>query len=333
MGQYPPIDIDEIAQQAGLNLNSQFVIRFQQYGEDDFSGNAANDIDEFYLDNVEVYNPGLNYHDLSTSDFEDDFDTGTMKDSWAWNFADASANIVPASAITGPMNLVEVQNGVGLNNSFGVAIGRRCGNIFTTNAFDLHLNLEETSGVKMSFDIKDIADETHIDDAIYFSNDDGKSFYKAFAFDFGSLSNNVFQDYLIDVSVIAETLDLPLTDKFIIRFQQHGEDDFSGYAANDLDGIYLDNVNVFSMTTSVEEVLGKNEIELFPNPTSGFINVKNVNRLNEINSIEIVDIYGHLVWQKSKIGLFNLNHIDLRELATWIYFDSGNQRTIKLVKE
>ena len=36
-GQFPPIDVDELAAQYGLNLTSQFIIRFQQYGYGDFN--------------------------------------------------------------------------------------------------------------------------------------------------------------------------------------------------------------------------------------------------------------------------------------------------------
>ena len=41
-GQHPPIDVDGIATELGLELTNQFVIRFQQTGQSDFVGGSNN---------------------------------------------------------------------------------------------------------------------------------------------------------------------------------------------------------------------------------------------------------------------------------------------------
>jgi PKD repeat protein len=245
-GQYPPLDVDGLASAAGLSLTSQFVIRFQQRGEDDFSGSTENSEDGFYIDEVRVYDPGLVYHNLSQEDFFDDFETGIFDDSWAWNFADATSTINTNNSITSPMGVVAIEDGGGVDNTRGVIMGRRCDGdgIFTTNALDLHLNLANQGDVALTFLIADSYDGTDDDDGIYFSDDGGNSFSKVFGFDFSNEPNLSFVNYQLSISDLATANNLTLTDQFVVRFQQRGEDDFSGSTEASEDGIYLDSIYV-----------------------------------------------------------------------------------------
>jgi len=163
-GQHPPLDVDKLASAESLSLTDQFIIRFQQRGVDDFVGNSGTAGDGFFLDDVNVYDPGLVY---ATLPFEDDFDTGVFKDSWAWNFADQTATVGSNFGITSPMSKVAIEGSIGIDNTNGVAIGRRCDGAFTTNALDLHLDLSSQSNVEMTFWIADWFDETDPDDGIY----------------------------------------------------------------------------------------------------------------------------------------------------------------------
>jgi PKD repeat protein len=245
-GQHPPLDVDGLAAAVGLSLTSQFVIRFQQRGEDDFSGNTEGSEDGFYIDEVRVYDPGLVYHNLSQEDFFDDFEIGLFDDSWAWNFADATSTVITSNAVTSPMGVVSIEDGVGADNTRGVIMGRRCDGdgVFTTNALDLHLNLSNQGDVAMTFLIADSYDGTDDDDGIYFSDDGGNSFSKVFSFDFSNAPNLSFVDYQLSVSDLATANNLVLTDQFVVRFQQRGEDDFGGNTEGSEDGIYLDSVYV-----------------------------------------------------------------------------------------
>jgi hypothetical protein len=337
-GQHPPIDVDGLAASAGLNMTSQFVIRFQQRGEDDFGGNSATSEDGFFLDEVKVHDPGLIYHDLSQGDFEDDFDNGLLKESWAWNFADETSTISSNFAITSPMSMIEVQDGIGINNTYGVAIGRRCDNVFTTNALDLHLNLLNQTDVEMTFWIADSFDETDNDDGIYFSDDGGISFIKVFDFDFSISPNNVFEEYQIPISALMTTNGLEPTENFVIRFQQRGEDDFSGNSATSEDGFYLDDVNITGMTTSIVDISKSKNLVIFPNPSSEKVNVEIKNDISNQNMrIEIFDILGNPIHSRIR-NLSNGKYLlDISTIPTGVYFISilftdGEKYTEKLIK-
>lgn len=247
-GQHPPIDVDGLAADAGLSLSDQFVIRFQQRGENDFSANGFGS-SGIQLDDVRVYDPGLVYHNLSQGPFSDNFENSLFGSSWAWNFADVTSTVSTSNEVTSPMGVVAIQDGRGINNSRGVAIGRRCdGNgIFTTNALDLHLNLNNQANVDMTFFLSGRNEIIDDDDGIYFSNNGGDSFSKVF--DFPDPLQNNFDSIYLSVSDLAMANNIVFTNEFIIRFQQRGENDFSANGSGS-NGIYIDNVNVTGTTSN-----------------------------------------------------------------------------------
>jgi len=241
LSKHPPLDVDLLATKNGLSLTSQFVVRFQQRGQDDFRGSNENASDGFYIDDVEVYDPNLTY---AAVPFQDDFETGLLKEAWAWNFADATATVPSNFNITSPMSIVEIQAGEGRLNSNGVVFGRECDGASTVNAFDLHLNLQNAGNTELKFWAADDYDDTDADDGIYFSADAGNNFTKVFSFDFTSTPNNRFEEYSLSVTDLANTNGLDFTNTFVIRFQQRGEDDFSGSNETASDGFYLDDVEI-----------------------------------------------------------------------------------------
>jgi Secretion system C-terminal sorting domain len=238
-GTFPPFDIDDLAAKAGLALTDKFIIRFQQHDDGDFfnSGIAA---DGLYIDDVNVYVPTITYANLP---FTDRFESGSLGENWKWRFADATA--LPALNVSKPSNIVEAIAGTGFNSNYAVALGKRCDDGLTTNALDLHLNLAGQTQVEMTFDIFDNDEENHTQDGLYFSDNGGLTFRKVFSFLPESWCNQYGAFPPLDVDDLAAKAGLKLTDKFIIRFQQHDDGDFfnSGIAA---DGLYLDNVEVYT---------------------------------------------------------------------------------------
>jgi hypothetical protein len=333
-GQHPPLDVDKLADNAGLNLTNQFIIRFQQRGEDDFIGGSSVAGDGFVLDDVKVYDPQLVY---ATLPFEDDFNTGIFKNAWAWNFADQTATINSNFDITSPMSRIDIQSGSGINNTNGVAMGRRCDGAFTTNALDLHLNLSDHSNIEMSFWISDWFDETDVDDGIYFSNDAGENFNKVFDFDFSNTANNTYLEYIINISDLANLNSIELTENFVVRFQQRGENDFSGASNVAGDGLFLDNINISELTTSASSVPNKNLIKIYPTPSIDEINI-DFTRLNQ--KVEDIELYNHLgnILLSKKVKNQNSNHeFDLSGFPSGIYFlsvklSNGNLITKKVLK-
>lgn len=237
-GYFPPLDIDELAAKINMTLTDKFIIRFQQYGSSDFSGTA----DGFYIDDVKVYVEEHPFFPVSAGQpFTEDFETGSFRTMWDWNWADKTNTL--ADIATRPSNYVWVENGEGFNGSeFAAAFGKRCEDGFATNALDLYLNLANLRQVKMTFWIRDYFDETQKDDGIYFSNDGGLTFKKAFSFNPTDWCDNVWGQFPpFDIAAMAQNIGMTLTDRFVIRIQQHGSSDFSGTA----DGWYIDDVRVY----------------------------------------------------------------------------------------
>ncbi|MEQ9380476.1 MAG: T9SS type A sorting domain-containing protein, partial [Imperialibacter sp.] len=199
--------------------------------------NGINDEDGFYIDNVIVREPPVTY---ATLPFEDNFDDGTMKSPWAWVQPDSTVTDLNTIIPSADYGLTSGAN----SNSFWVFMGKLCdNNAFATNALDLHLNLSGQSEVELVFDINSFFDETHAEDGIYFSEDGGNNFIKVIDWDPESWTDNTwFTHPSVNVGLLAIQNGLQLTDRFVIRFQQHDNADFNG--TNDEDGIRIDNVFV-----------------------------------------------------------------------------------------
>jgi|GEM_PF-2104478 len=241
-GLHPPIDVRKLAEQNGLTLSDQFVIRFQQYDDADFFGTG--DEDGFLMDNIRVYDPLVEYAGLP---FFDNFETGVIGNAWTWAAADET--VLPAVGVVKPSNQRGVFANEGIEGSFGVIMGKLCDQPanFTANALDLHLNLAGEEEVILEFWIEDVGDETHIQDGIYFSDDGGASFVKVWDFDPEEWCNGYGQHPPLDVVFLASKNGLALTDQFIIRFQQYDDADFFG--TGDEDGFRFDEVSVYNPRT------------------------------------------------------------------------------------
>ena len=238
LNRYPPIPIDELAAAAGLSLTEQFVVRFQQRGENDRSGSAS---DGLYVDEVRVVADAYEYASLP---FEDNFESGQWKPAWEWSFAEGTDSLAGLSPTTTVANLVEVQQRVGLDGSRGVRLTRAFDGAFTTNAFDLHLDLEGERDVALGLYVRSYDDETDRNDGIYLSDDGGRGFVKVLDFDpdFWCGTSVIGRYPDIDIDGLAEAAGLDLTSTFVIRIQQRGEADVSG---SNSDGIAIDEVRVF----------------------------------------------------------------------------------------
>ena len=169
-----------------------------------------------------------------TTIYEEDFETGQLD----------PAHWMARPSLAGVAGLVDVADGIGLGSSLGARLGKSSdGNGFTTNALDLKLDLAGWHDVKLSFWIFDNQDETHSEDGIYFSDDNGMNFEKVLDFHPADWCDYRYGQFTpVDVSQLATQHELDLNDQFVIRFQQHDDDDFFGNP----DGFYLDNVRVYA---------------------------------------------------------------------------------------
>ncbi len=301
-GQYPPIQVHKLAAQNGLNLTSQFIIRFQQHDDQDFSGN----VDGLIFDDIRVYVPELEYAPIP---FEESFETGAFRPMWAWRFAEETA--LPATNVTRPSNYVAVEaSNTAHTGQYSVPMGKLCDDGFATNALDLHLNLAGKDVVKLSFWINVWAEETQIQDGIWFSNNGGQSFTKVYGFNFENVVNYQYYQISLDVVALAIANDIPPTSQFIIRFQQHDDMDFYGQP----DGFILDDINVTEMTSATEET-ALNRIGIFPNPVSDVLWINNLP--NKITHFRVLDFQGRVIQSGT---LKNELKLATGNMPTGVYF-------------
>ncbi|MEM9831670.1 MAG: hypothetical protein AAF944_13600 [Bacteroidota bacterium] len=232
-GAYPPININRLAHQHGIPLTSQFVIRFQQHGDDDFTGTRLSS-DGIYLDDIELREVKVRY---ATYPFLESFEEDSLAAYWRISMPDTRDTSVTVTP-TGKIALVSTPAGQAL------ALGSTVDRFYNTNAIDLYINLSQTVSPELSFSILNHYDETHPQDGIYFSQDAGRNFVKVYHFDGSHWANRTWgRLYALDIQELAAQHQLVLTDQFVIRFQQHDDDDFTGTRAVS-DGIYLDNISI-----------------------------------------------------------------------------------------
>lgn len=311
---YPPIDISRLAADAGLEMVSEFVIRFLQKGSHDFIGGASNQ-DGFYFDNIKVYNPGIEYTSLP---MEDDFETGILQSWWAQNDADKTSSSQNGEMINSPTNIIDVKEPFGVGGSYGVRLGKICSGVITSNALDLHLNLIDETNVELRFMLLNNFNANYEENGVFFSNDAGNNFVKIYDFDFTSIIAGEYIEISMNISNLVSEQYLELSEKSIIRFQQKGEHDFTGGASNQ-EGYFLDNIFVNSVTTSNVSIASDLMIKTYPNPTMDklFLNVAS-NSVEGISKTSLTSMSGeHFDIRMNRI--YNNISFDIADLSSGIY--------------
>lgn len=245
-GQLPPIPVSKLVTLYDLDLNDQFVIRFQQVGTADF--NLSGDEDGILIDDVFLYSPPEVF---AIPPFFDNFDTGMMHPAWkqvdgrlcggTWTTNRAS---VP-DGICGIVDNVGIVTDPAYSGFYALAMGKRYDNtnVVGANAMDLHLNLSGQQCVRLSFQILDFYESFNADEGIWFSDNGGMSFKQVYTFYADDWNDNLYgQLPPLDVVHLATENGLSLTDKFVIRFQQVSYNDFN--TSGDEDGFLIDDVRV-----------------------------------------------------------------------------------------
>ncbi len=234
-GQLPPLSISQLAHAHDLSLTDRFVIRFQQHDDDDFDGSRLTS-DGYFLDDIRVVSRPVVYASLP---FTEDFEQVSLEPYWHWcapQYEGITTEIKP----TGVVETVFFDSLMGRV----IRMGSLADKSYVTNALDLYIDLSKAQAPALSFWVWDNYDETHAQDGIYFSDDGGNNFKKVYDFDGDQWGDQAFgRLYALDIKELATTQQLNLTDTFVIRFQQHDDDDFEGTRTIS-DGIYLDNIRV-----------------------------------------------------------------------------------------
>ncbi|MEL6867896.1 MAG: hypothetical protein AAFP19_25955, partial [Bacteroidota bacterium] len=173
--------------------------------------------------------------------FYDGFESGTLNPQF-WTARPGAANA-----------WVAVEDSIGnvpiaAAGQFAVLLGKTDDNDYVVNSLDLHFDLSNHTAVYLSFWIADFYEDSHPEDGLYFSDNNGQSFTKVFNFDAANWTNSYGQFPPFPIHRLAASSGLQLNDQFIIRFQQGGSGDFNTYGAED--GLWIDEVTLFSSPTT-----------------------------------------------------------------------------------
>ena len=208
------LDLDTIAQDRGLTLNSQFQIKFQFY-DDDYIPN-----DGFAIDEVRVRPPPV--PTPASFPFYDGFESGSLGESWITTFTkEGRVQVSDAYAYAGTYSLL-------LDDW-------EYDGIYSTAAAILAVDLSGQSKVNLDFWWREFSDEYHVEDGVFISDDGGASWSRLLL-----LSDNAssWQHQVVDLAAAAQSKGLELNDQFRIKFQFYDDD----YIPND--GFAFDEVQL-----------------------------------------------------------------------------------------
>ncbi len=232
-GKLVSLNIKALAAAKGLPLTSRFAIRFQQHDDDDFTGNRMSS-DGIYLDNIEIKVPVIEYASIP---FAEDFETRELGASWKINPAFSTA----AAAHIKPEGYIGFADTLSHTGQQSLALGKLVDGTASTNALDLHLQLEHQQKLTLGFWLYDNYERKDTTDGIWLSQDGGKTFKKAADFHYNTI--DTFQYYSLDLDHLISTLGMEYTNQFVIRFQQSGERKLTGIG-NLKEGFFIDDITV-----------------------------------------------------------------------------------------
>ncbi len=212
------LDLDAAAAGAGLSLNDEFVVKFQQY---DNYGIAT---DGFAFDEIGVA-PGGGGGNGATPPYATGFEGGL--DAY-WSIVEGTEGRVQVTSANAPFAGTQHLT---MDDSVD-------GGAYSQNEAWLRLNLAGQGQVQLTFRWKDFAEETHAQDGVFFSDDDGQNFVKVFDLNGGSTPNGVWQTANLDLDALAAGAGLSLTSSFVVKFQQ-----YDNYGIS-TDGMAFDDVSV-----------------------------------------------------------------------------------------
>ncbi|MFC2111520.1 C25 family cysteine peptidase, partial [Bacteroidota bacterium] len=216
------IDVDKLAQEAGLIFTDVFVIKFQQFDNWYSICNNPGGGDGFAFDEINVYNDSaVTYSSIPyTTSFENGLDN-----SWRINSTLSRGRIVSTSTKTPHLG------------NYHLTMDASLGGAYYTNQAKLHLDLSSESDVQLSFWWKDFGDENHTEDGIYFSDDGGDNFVKVKSL---QDTSHFWMQKNLNVDALCQANNLSLSSSFVINFQQ-----YDNYAIG-ADGMAFDDIEVNS---------------------------------------------------------------------------------------
>ncbi len=214
------LDLDALASSNGLSLTSTFVVKFQQYD------NYAITTDGHAIDDISVTaGSGGGGGDYASLPYSTGFEGG-LDNYWSTDSDNSFGRVQTASA-NGPHG-----------GSTHLTMDSNTNGNYATNEAVLALDLSGETQVDLSFWWKEFGDETHSQDGVYFSDNDGSSYVKVLDLNGASYTNNTWQSFDLDVDALASANGLSLSGTFLVKFQQ-----YDNYAIT-TDGHAIDDISV-----------------------------------------------------------------------------------------
>ncbi len=153
---------------------------------------------------VEVLITQFGAQAYATLPYQTGFESGSLDEFWR----------VVNSAPVGQVQ-VSTANGPHSGN-FHLTMDVSASGEYVVNEAWLCLDLSGTAEAELDFWWKDVGDETHVKDAVYFSDDGGATFQTVHQF--WSHAFDGWTNFVLDIDELAGASGLALTDKFIIKF-------------------------------------------------------------------------------------------------------------------
>lgn len=121
-------------------------------------------------------------------------------------------------------------------------------------------------------------------------------------------SNELYKNHVIDLHDYFN-----FNDTIIVRFRLYSDGYVVGW------GWVVDDFKFNNTNTSVKNEIAKNEVSVYPNPTSSYLNIS-INQNMKYSKINLININGQLIKSIQPSNNQYEYKIDVRELAKGIYF-------------
>ncbi|MEN8008081.1 MAG: S8 family serine peptidase [Candidatus Krumholzibacteriota bacterium] len=146
------------------------------------------------------------------------------------------------TASTNVGRILVTTNNTPHGGSYHLTMDSATNGTYCQNEAWLHLDLGGESQADLTFWWKDFSDETHTQDGVYFSDDAGASFVKVQDLNGASYTNNVWNEFSLDVDELAAANGLSFSSTFVIKFQQ-----YDNYGIT-TDGMAFDDIGITAGT-------------------------------------------------------------------------------------
>jgi hypothetical protein len=217
------LNLDDLASMNGLHLTEAFIIKFQQYDNWGMICSNPTGGDGFAFDEIRLWEDTLTHY-YATVPYATGFENGCDA-AWKLSSSHPLGRIVSTGAYSQPSA-----------GDYFLLMDVSTGSNYNLNNSDLRLNLNGTDSLVLSFAYRSFGNESHIENGVWISDDEGSSFVKVASL---TDTNTYWQQKNINIDAVTQLYGLSTQQDLIIRFAQYDNNPAA------TDGYGLDEVRVF----------------------------------------------------------------------------------------